>query len=192
MIQKQTQATSTRPERSLSFMQAERSIVVEQPHTDTRDVWKVAQWKWGIDAGSPRWKQLYFKYVFLPFQSLSFKLGIPTPKEVVVEYDNHDHVIRRTFRWWEDEGIFEDPDQADAGCLDQHWGYTNLPYGRLMPSESGTYGRTIFPRKRDRKQSHRWAKPQSTFVIKDRIKEERQQRTLAEQLTRLNQVLDRR
>lgn len=181
--------TLTRRENSPKPMSAERSIV-EQPRPETRDVWKVAQWKWGIDDGSPRWKQLFFKYVFLPFQSFSFRLGIPTPKEVVVEYDNDQRVIRRTFRWWEDEGIFDDPDQADAGCLDEHWGYTNLPHGRLMPSGSGTYGVTVFPRKQHPK-SYQWAKPKSTFVIKERKKEELQQQTLAEYIKQLHQVLDR-
>lgn len=169
-------------------MRAERSIV--EPDTKPRDVWKVAQWKWGIDVGSPWWKRWYFKYIFLPFQSFSFKLGIPTPKEVVVESDEQGRT-RHTFRWWEDEGIFDDPDQADAGCLEEHWGYTNLPYGRLMPSESGQYGVTVFPRKKDPKKSHQWAKPKSTFVIKDRAKEEREQRDWKESLRKLNQVLDK-
>lgn len=170
-------------------MRAERSIV-EQPQPEARDVWKVAQWKWGIDAGSPWWKRLYFKYVFLPFQSFSFRLGIPTPKEVEVTADEHGRV-RRVFRWWEDEGIFECEEQADAGCLEQHWGYVRLPYGRLMPPDSGQYAGTVFPRKRSPSESHQWAKPKSTFVIKDRKQDERKDETLAVALAKLNQVLDR-
>lgn len=170
-------------------MRAQRTIT-EQPSPETRDVWKVAQWKWGIDRGSPRWKQLFFKWIFLPFQSFSFKLGIPTPKEVEVTSDEHGRT-RRIFRWWEDEGIFDTPEQADAGCLEEHWGYTNVPYGRLLPSQSGQAGITIFPRKKDPKKSHQWAKPKSTFVIKDRAKEEREQQDWKECLRRLNQVLDR-
>lgn len=181
-------ATSTLPAKADAVsMRAERSITITP---EPRDVYKVAQWKWNIDEGSPRWKQLFFKYVFLPFQSFSFKLGVPTPKEVVVEYDEQRRIVQRTFRWWEDEGIFDDPDQADAGCLAEHWGYTNLPHGRLMPSESGTYGVTIFPRKQRPKQSHQWAKPRSVFVIKDRKQEERQQQTLAEYIAQLHRVLD--
>lgn len=168
-------------------MRAERSIT-EHSCPETKDVWKVAQWKWGIDKGSPRWKQLFFNYIFLPFQSFSFKLGIPSPKEVIVEFDERERVIRRTFRWWEDEGIFDDPDQADAGCLEEHWGYTNLPHGRLMPSGSGTYGATIFPRKQSPKKSHQWAKPKSTFVIKDRKKDEREQETLAHYLEKITHL----
>lgn len=169
-------------------MSAERAFM-ERPEPDTKDVYKVAQWKWGIDKGSPLWKRLFFDWIFLPFQDFAFSLGIPTPKEVEVTSDEHGRV-KRVFRWWEDEGIFDDPDQADAGCLEEHWGYTNLPRGRLMPSGSGTYGVTIFPRKKDPKKSHQWAKPKSTFVIKDRKQEERERQTLAEHIARLNQVLD--
>lgn len=169
-------------------MRAERSIT-EQSCADTRDVWKVAQWKWGIDKGSPHWKQLFFNWIFLPFLDFAFKLGIPSPKEVVVETDENGRV-RRIYRWFEDEGIFDDPDQADAGCLDEHWGYTNLPFGRLMPSESATYGRTIFPRKQDPKKALQWAKPKSTFVIKSRKQEEQQQRTLTDYIAQLNRILD--
>lgn len=176
-------------------MRAEQSIItesiIEQPRPETKDVYKVAQWKWGIDAGSPLWKRLFFKWIFLPFQSFSFRIGIPTPKEVEVTSDEHGRVTR-VFRWWEDEGIFDDPEKADAACLEEHWGYTNLPHGRLMHSRSGTYGVTIFPRKKDRKQSHKWAKPKSTFIMKDRVKEERDQQILNKYLARLNQALDRK
>lgn len=174
-------------------MIAERSIIEDnqKPEVEYRDVYKVAQWKWGIDEGSPLWKRLFFKWIFLPFQSFAFKLGIPTPKEVVVESDERGRV-RRTFRWWEDQGIFDDPDQADAGCLEEHWGYTNLPHGKLMPSESGQYGVTIFPRKKNPKRSHRWANYASTFVIKDRKQDQQKDQSLAMMLAKLNQVLDRR
>lgn len=169
-------------------MRAERSIT-EQSSPDIRDVYKVAQWKWGIDEGSPWWKRFYFKYIFLTFLSWSFQLGIPTPKEVEVTSDEHGRV-KRVFRWWEDEGIFECEEQADAGCLEQHWGYVKLPLGRLMPPDSAQYAGTVFPRKKDPKKALQWAKPKSTFVIKDRAKEEREQQEWQECLRRLNQALD--
>lgn len=168
-------------------MQVAQSIT-EQPNTETKDVYKVAQWKWNIDKGAPQWKRLFFTWIFLPFQSFAFKLGIPTPKEVLVETDERGRV-RRTFRWWEDEGIFDNASQAEAGCLEEHWGYTNLPYGRLMPPGSAQYGVTIFPRKK--KGARQWAKLSFPFILKDRKKEEREQRMLAERLATLNQVLDR-
>lgn len=165
-------------------MQAQRSIT-PQPE----NIWKVSAWKWGIDKGAPRWRLAFFNWVFLPFLDLAFKLGIPTPKEVLIESDEHGNV-RRTYRWFEDEGFFPCKEQADVACLEEHWGYTMLPYGKLLTHESGQVNGTIFPRKR--KGSHKWAKPKSTFVIKDRIKDEREQQTLAAALSQLNQVLDRR
>lgn len=153
-----------------------------------RDVFKVSQWKWNIDKGSPRWKHLFFNWIFLPFLNFSFHLGIPTPKEVIVESDEHGNV-RRTFRWFEDEGIFEHEDQADAGCLDEHWGYCRLPYGQLMPPGSGSYSTAVFPRK---KNPRKWARRTFPFIIKDRKQDEQKEETLARTLEHLNQVLDRR
>lgn len=153
-----------------------------------RDIFKVAQWKWGIDEGSPRWRRIFFDWVFLPFLSFSYKLGVPTPTERIIESDSHGNT-RITHRWFEDEGSFDYEEQADAGCLDEHWGYTRLPHGRLMPPGSGQYGGTIFPRK---KNPRKWAKRVFPFIIKDRKQDEQKDQTLAETLTRLNQVLDRR
>lgn len=163
-------------------MQAQQSVL-----PSVKDVYKVAAWKWGVDAGSPRWRQLFFQWIFLPFLDLAFKLGIPTPKEVIIESDESGKT-RRTYRWWEDVGIFEHEDQADAGCLDEHTGYTMLPYGRSMPPNSAQYGGTVFPRKK--KGSRKWARPKFPFVIKDRKQEEQQQQTLAEYIAELHRVLD--
>lgn len=163
-------------------MQVQQSVVPA-----TKDVYKVAAWKWGVDAGSPRWRQLFFKWVFLPFLDFAFRLGIPTPKEVTIESDENGNT-RKTFRWWEDIGIFEHEDQADASCLDEHTGYTLLPYGRSMPPGSGQYGGTIFPRKK--KGSRKWSRPKFPFVIKDRVKDEREQQTLADYIKQLHRILD--
>lgn len=157
-------------------------------NTDTRDVYKVAQWKLTVDVGSPWWRKAYHRFIFIPLLDFSFGwMGVPTPKEVIVESDERGQ-IKRIYRWYEDEGIFEHPDQAEAGCLAEHWGYVRLPLGRLMPPDSAQYAGTIFPRK---KNWHKWAKPTLSLVIKDRAEEERTQRTLKEYLAELNQVLDR-
>lgn len=160
-----------------------------EPHIDSpRDVYKVSQWKWNIDKTEPWWRKVFFRRVFLPFLDFSFgTMKVPIPKEVVVESDEQGRV-RRTYRWFEDEGIFPDADQADAGCLAEHWGYKRMPYGRLMPAESAQYSGTVFPRKKNPK---KWANPKLALIIKDRIKEEREQQTLSNALARLNQVLDR-
>lgn len=161
-------------------MRAEESIT---PSPEITEVFKVAQWKWGLDNGAPRWRRIFFNWIFLPFLSLSYKLGIPTPTERVIESDEHGNT-RIVHRWFEDEGLFQHSEQADAGCLDEHWGYTNLPYGRLMPPGSGQYGVTIFPRKK--KGSHKWAKPKFPFLIKPRREEER----IKEELQRLHRALE--
>lgn len=160
-------------------MRAEQSI-----HPEPRDVYKVCQWKWGVDEGSPWWKKFYFKHVFLRFLLFSLKLGIPTPKEVLVESDERGRV-RRLFRWFEDEGVFDTAEQAEAGCLGEHWGYTRIPYGRLMPPESAQYSGTIFPRK---KNPRKWAKPVLSLVIKDRRQDEQEHETLMEYLEKINRL----
>src|SRR5215217_2348432 len=102
---------------------------------EPKDVYKVIQWKQDLDPTEPWWKRAYYRYIYLPFQNFSFSLGIPTVKEVIVESDEQGRV-RRTFRWCEDQGIFDTEDQAVAGCLAERWGYTKLPYGRLVPTNS--------------------------------------------------------
>lgn len=149
-----------------------------------RDVWKVCQWKHDVDTSQPWWRRAFFHYVFLPFLNLSFRLGIPAVKEVVVESDEHGNV-RRRFQWYEDQGIFDSPEAAEAGCLGERWGYCKLPFGRLMPPDSAQYSGTIFPRKRD---SKKWAKPVLSLVIKDREQDEQRDKTLAEYLTKINQL----
>lgn len=163
-------------------MRAENSLPSE-----AGDVYKVLQWKHDIDPSEPRWKHVFFRYVFLKFLDFSFWLGIPAVKEVVVESDQQGNV-RRIYRWCEDQGIFASPEQAEAGCLTERWGYTKLPYGRLAPSESSYYGGTVYPKK---KNPRRWTKPTLSLILKDRVEEERTQQTLKQYLAELNHVLDR-
>jgi hypothetical protein len=166
-------------------MRAEREV--EAP--PLKDVWKVSQWKTAVDPTEPWWRRAFHKYIYLPFQDLSFGvMKVPTVKEVIVESDDKGHV-RRTFRWFEDEGIFETEEQADAGCLGEQWGYKRMPFGRLMPVESSQYSGTVFPRKKNPK---KWSKPVLSLVTKNRKEEEREKQALAECLTELNHVLDRR
>jgi hypothetical protein len=155
-----------------------------------REVWKVSEWKWNIDKGSPWWRQVFFHYVFLPFLNFSFgTMKVPAPKEVTVEADEHGR-IKRTYSWFEDIAILPDEDMADNACLTEHHGYKRMVYGRVAPSESAQYSGTIFPRKN--KHSHKWANPALSLVIKDRKQDELKDQTLALALTKLNQVLDRR
>lgn len=166
-------------------MRAESSF----PSTEQlKDVYKVIQWKHDMDPTEPWWKRFYFRHVFLRFLNFSFSLGIPTVKEVVVESDERGNV-RRVFRWCEDQGVFASAEEADVGCLTERWGYTKLPYGRMIPSNSLQYnGGTVYPRK---KNPRRWAKPTLSLIAKDRREDEKEHSELARCLTKLNQVLDR-
>lgn len=160
-----------------------------EPKLEPRDVWKVSQWKWNVDAGTPWWQRWYFRFAYLPLLLFSYRVfKVPAVKEVLVESDEHGK-LRHTFRWFEDEGIFDHEDQADAGCLGEHWAYCRLPYGRLMPADSAQYSGPVFPRKQNPK---KWANPQLSLVIKDRKQDELKDKNLADALSHLNQVLDRR
>ena len=171
-----------------TFPASRDRIMLPEPIPETRDVWKVSQWKWNLDASAPWWQRWFFKYVYLNFLLFSYSVfKVPAVKEVIVESDANGN-IRRTFRWSEDEGIFEHELQADAGCLGEHWGYCRLPFGRLMPPDSAQYSGTIFPRKKNPK---KWANPKLSLVIKDRVADERRDKQWAEFLAKMNQVLDR-
>lgn len=163
-------------------MRAEQSI-----NSDSRDVFKVSVWKTKPDPSAPWWQRYFHRYIYLPFQNFSITvMKIPPAKQVIVESDAQGN-IRKTFGWFEDIGIFEHEDQADAGCLTESEFYTRLPYGRLMPKETAQYeyGCPTFPRKKNPK---RWAKPVLSLVIKDRKQDEQEQATLIEYLNKINRL----
>lgn len=163
-------------------MPAERSSV---PTPEDEYVFKVSQWKWEPDPSAPWWQRKFFHWVYLPFQNFSLSVfKIPTVMEVIVEADEQGRA-RRTFRWFEDEAIFDDEDQADLACLTEHYGYRKTLKNRLHPSESTQTFGTIFPRK---KNPRKWAKPSFSLVAKDRKKEEREQKTLAEYLEKITRL----
>lgn len=118
------------------------------------DVYPVSAWKRGIDQGSPWWKQWYFDWVYMPFVRFSFKyFHVPAPKQAEVEARVEtlpDGVITTitttTFSWFEDQGIFDSPERAEAACLEPSWGYKPMPLNRLLPRESVKYGGKIYPR----------------------------------------------
>lgn len=164
-------------------MRVERSITAPKEEY----VYKVMQWKWEPDPSAPWWQRKYFHWIYLPFQNFSLRVfKIPPMKEVEIESDEHGNV-RRTFRWFEDEAIFDDEDCADQACLTEHWGYRKTIKNRLHPSESTQTFGTIFPRK---KHPRKWAKPIFTLFAKDRKQDEDERQILNKYLKRLNQALD--
>lgn len=144
----------------------------------------VVQWKDMIDAGSPWWRRLYYNTVYKWFMEFSLKvMKIPNPTQVTVDGK------RVTFSWLEWQGFFSTDDEARAACLESKWGFKALPYGRLLPKESGQcIGEWIFPRARN---PVKRAPLMLSHVIKDRKQEEADHRELARYLAQLNQVLDR-
>lgn len=167
-------------------MQAEQSVSPEPGH-----VFKVSAWKTKPDLSAPWWQRWFHRFVYLPFQSFSITvMKIPPTKQVIVESDAQGN-IKKTFGWFEDLGIFEHEEQADAGCLIESDFYTRLPFGRLMPAQSAQYeyGSPTFPRKKNPK---KWASPVLSLVIKDRKQDERKEEQWRECIAKLNHILDRR
>ena len=107
-----------------------------------REVWPVKARKYGVDERSPWWQRYYFKLIYLPFLRFSFKyVKIPAMKEVTIDGK------KVTFSWWEDQGVFESKEQAEAACLGPRWSYKKLPFNRLLAKESAKYdGGDIYPR----------------------------------------------
>lgn len=165
-------------------MRAEHSL----PAPDEDEyVYKVSQWKWEPDPSAPWWQRKFFHWVYLPFQNFALSVfKIPSVMEVIIESDDKGRV-RRTFRWYEDEGIYDDEDRAERACLGEHWGYRKTLKNRLHPSESTQTFGTIFPRK---KNPRKWAKPTFSLIAKDRQKEEREQKLLAQYIQEISKALD--
>lgn len=120
-------------------------VAAERHHISSpieREVWPVRARKYGIDDRSPWYRKWYFKLIYLPFLRFSFKyMKIPATKEVTVEGK------KVTFSWWEDQGIFETREQAEAACLGPMWSYKKLPLNRLLAKESAKYdGGDVYPR----------------------------------------------
>jgi hypothetical protein len=148
-------------------------------------IYTVAQWKDDLDPDSPWWRRWFYKLVYRPFNEFSLKvMKIPPITNVVIEGNK----VR--FERFEIQGHFSSEHEADISCLTERWSYKDYPFGRLMPPEGGQYGdgpvfpRSTTPRKR--------TEPIFEYVIKDRRKDERERRTLAECLHELNQQLDQR
>lgn len=116
-------------------------MVTAEQHIE-REVWPVRARKYGVDDRSPWWQRWYFKWTYIPFLRFSFKvMKIPAMKEITIDGKTI------TFSWWEDQGVFETREQAEAACLGPMWSYKKLPLNRLLAKESSHYnGGDIYPR----------------------------------------------
>lgn len=146
-------------------------------------IWMVAQWKYDLDPSTPWYRRAFFRYIYRPFIHLAWRwLNIPAPKGLDIEGGRH-----RIF-WFENGGFFSSEDQADLACISDFDGYKDVPLDRQFPPESAQYSSLVFPRQKNPRQ-HRKA-PTFSLVLKDRKAEEQRDKTLANYLARLNQVLD--
>lgn len=146
------------------------------------------QWKDRPDADKPWWVHWYYDHIYVPFQRFSFKhFGIPRSKQRTVE-TLPDGTVRETWSWFENGSFFDDPDRADAACVDEFDGYKPIYKNRMVPRNSAEIGAVVFPRS---KKPKRWFKPTYSVVLKDRKEDERDKETLNKYITRLHQALDR-
>lgn len=146
-------------------------------------MYHVSQRKYRIDKHCPWWQRAFFRWIYLPFNRFAFKYAhIPALDEV--EIDGR----KLTFCWYEDEGIFDDNDRAEAACLGEFWRVKPMVKNRVYPPETAQRNGHRYPRAG---KPDRYGKPQFALIIKDRKEDERKEKTLAEALGYLNQVLDR-
>jgi hypothetical protein len=120
----------------------------------------------------------------MPFVRFAFKrMSIPAVDAVEIEGK-----VERLC-WNEIQGIYTDKDRADLSCMGRFWCVRPIPLDLPLPDDTAQYGGHYYPRA---DKPERFGKPSFRLIAKDRVKDEREQRTLAETLTYLNQVLDRR
>lgn len=163
-------------------MQSERVSEIEKGYL-------VIQWKDRPDSREPWWVHWFYRYVYVPFLRFSFKrFRVPRAKQASVTADEKGRVTT-VFSWFENGGVFDDPERADLACVDEFDGYKPIYKNRCAPRDSAEIGAVVFPRS---KKPKRWFKPTMALVVKDRKKDEQEQVTLAATLSQLNQVLDRR
>lgn len=112
-------------------------------------VFEAFQRKYDVDANSPAWKRLFFRYVYLPFNRFCFfKLHLIPP----------DHLRNGELGWLERQGVFSERWRAEQEA-------EKYPFGGVEPLAFDTgeddctcAPRSIFPnstaRKRYQKHSH--------------------------------------
>ena len=101
------------------------------------EVYRVEQIKYNIDAGSPLWRRVFFRAVYLPFIRLSLWLGIP----IVGAKDESGR-----FSWVEDQGTYTDYETAVATCQGEFWRVRKATLNLELPAESVQAASAIYPR----------------------------------------------
>lgn len=76
-------------------------------------VYEAFQRKYDIDENSPRWKKLFFRYVFLPFNRFCFfRLQLISP----------DHTRNGELGWLERQGVFSEQWRAEQEAAKYRFG----------------------------------------------------------------------
>jgi len=147
-----------------------------------QQVFLTIHWKDKLDDAEPRWRHWFFSYIYLPFQRLSFKLGIPRAKEATITADKEGRTYT-TFSWFENGSVFPTAEQADAACFNDRDGYKPLYWGEVPPRRSGEIGGLVFPRA---KNPRRWTRPTLALIITPR----KEQEQIRAEVKRLREILD--
>jgi hypothetical protein len=151
-----------------------------QVSDDVQNVHCVTQRKYGVDDHSPWWQRWFFRWAYLPFVRFAFKrMSIPAVDGVEIEGTTE------RFFWNEIQGIHTDKDRADLSCMGEFWCVRPIPLNLPLPDDTAQYGGHYYPRA---KRPARFGKPSFRLITKDRKKEEREQRTLAHYLEKINQL----
>lgn len=94
--------------------------------------------KYGLDATTPRWKQTFFRRVYLPFVRFCFKrLSIPAQGEIHAD---------GSFSWVEHIGIATDRKTAEEMCKGEFYVIHTLPVNSPLPQESLQYKGQVYPK----------------------------------------------
>lgn len=156
----------------------EAKVVAQMQRSILTEVHHVSQRKYNIDARCPWWKRLFFRWIYLRFNRFAFThLGIPALDEVQIDGK------KLTFCWYEDEGVFEDADQAEAACLGEFWRVKRMDFNRVYPPETAQHNGHRYPRAG---KPDRYLKPTFDLSIVNR----REQEAIKSEIARLHEILD--
>lgn len=81
---------------------------------DLSTVFEAFQRKYNLDAGTPLWKRVFFRWIYLPFNRFCFfKLRLIPPDHVVCRRCGDDKGRNGTLGWLERQGVFSQKWRAE-------------------------------------------------------------------------------
>lgn len=119
-------------------MIAAREIQIPDCPLSGRDeVYRVEQIKYGLDAGSPWWRRVFFRVVFMPVNRLARKLGIPALGAFDAE---------GRYSWVEDQGTYTEREEARNACQGEFWRVRASPLNASLPAASCEFACAEYPK----------------------------------------------